>query len=230
MNYWASTFVPWEAQFDFTFYGAIDAHMAVSVVIENNFVGGSQRSGILYNGGLCPGTAFIQPGMNHSIKNNIVHSALAGVTTFPGFTYASSGTLGSALKCVSISGFTIFKSVNWGIYYQNPPSVIFDSNVLVDNKVGILPYVLGPGLMTHMLTGKTVTFSNSIVVGRSSRFNCLTDSASASDLNMISAWKSTPFGSGVNGKGVVGVTIGNFIGSNNKAPIKPWFVKAFYLI
>ena len=95
MNYWGSTFVPWEAQYafisiynlkfiisiwinflfsinryDLTYWGAIDAHAADSIVMEGNFVSGAQRSGILFRGGLCPGVASIGGGMNHSVKNN----------------------------------------------------------------------------------------------------------------------------------------------------------------
>jgi hypothetical protein len=217
MNYWATVFVPWEAPFDVTYWGAIDAHMADSIVLEDNFVAGAQRSGILFKGGLCPG-ASIGVGMNHSIKNNIVHSSLAGVSVYPSYTY-------SQLDCVLMSTFTVFKSVNWGIYYQNPQAVIFDSNVLVDNRVGVLALVIEPNEVTHEPTSKTVKIRNSIFIGRSSSFNCTTD-VSPTDFNSKWALSIRAFGAGPepNESGMIGLVSGCFLGAQNKMPKKPWFV------
>ena len=218
MNYWASVFVPWEAPFDVTYWGAIDAHKADSIVLENNFVAGAQRSGILFKGGLCPG-ASIGVGMNHSIQNNIVHSALAGVSIYPDYTY-------SQLDCVSISSFTVFKSAHWGIYYQNTQSVIMDSNILVDNQVGVFSHVLLPNMLTHEPTSKTMRIRNTIFIGRSSAFNCSTD-LKPNDFNSLWATKITAFGAGPepNESGMIGLTPANFLGAGNGMPKKPWFVK-----
>jgi hypothetical protein len=46
LNYWACTFVPWEAPYTSDYWGAIDMHLSESVVLENNYVAGSQRIGI----------------------------------------------------------------------------------------------------------------------------------------------------------------------------------------
>ena len=222
LNYWASTFVPWEAPFDVTYWGAISAYNADSVVIENNFVAGAQRAGILYKGGLCPGVSSIGVStsgvaMNHSIQNNIIHSCLAGAAIYPAFTY-------DQLNCISMTGFTVFKSVHWGIYYQNPQSVILDSNILVDNQVGIISFILGPNMLSHELSGKTAQIRNSIFIGRSSSFNCLTD-VKPTDFNSIYAKSINSFGAGpedLGENGMIGLTPGNFIGKSNGAPFKPW--------
>ena len=214
MNYWASVFTPWDAPFDTTYWGAIDAHLADSIVLEDNFVAGAQRSGILYNGGLCPNVTSIGAGMNHSIKNNIVHSSLAGVSIYPDYSYPQ-------LNCVLISDFIVFKSVHWGIYYQNPSSVIIDSNILVDNRVSIAPLVIGPGEITHLLTNMNIQISNSILIGTSSSFNCLTD-VKPNDFN--SQWATTiqAFGGGKTEAGNIGIITGTFLGGGNGCPRKPW--------
>ena len=219
MNYWASVFIPWEAPFDKTYWGAIDAHMADSIVMENNFVAGAQRSGILYKGGLCPG-ASIGVGMNHSIKNNIVHSSLAGVSLYPDFSY-------SQLNCVSINDFTIFKSVHWAIYYQNPSSVIIDSNVLVDNRVSVAALVIGDGQLSHLITGDTIQIKNSILIGTSSTFDCLTD-VKPNDFNSFHATTIQAYGGGPTEAGNVGIITGTFLGATNMMPIKPWY--NYYLV
>jgi len=222
MNYWASWFLPWQAPFDVTYWGAIDAHKADSIVMENNFVAGAQRSGILFKGGLCPGVASIGTGMNHSIQNNIVHSALAGVSIYPDYTYEQ-------LDCVSMSGFTVFKAVHWGIYYQNTQRIVMDSNILVDNQVGVFSNILIPNMLSHEPTSKTLQIRNSIFIGRSTSFNCSTDTK-PNDFNSLWATKIVAFGAGPAESGMIGLTPGNFLGSGNGMPKKPWFLDLDFYI
>jgi hypothetical protein len=217
MNYWASTFVQQDALFDFTYWGAIDAHMADSAVIENNFVSGAQRTGILYRGGLCSGVVNGQ-GMNHSIQNNIVHGAFAGVAVYPDYPMWKV----NSAACVAISGFTVFKSVHFGIYYQNAPSVVLDSNILVDNQVGIYTFILGPSVLDHVLSGKTCQIKNTVIVGRSSSFNCSTD-LKPKDFNARNAPLIFAVGCGADNAGMCGLTIADFISrSNGMTDGKPW--------
>ena len=213
MNHWASTFIQWEAPFDRTYWGAVDAHMADSVVIENNFIAGAERTGLLYKGGLCAG-ASIGVGMNHSIKNNTIHGALGGVTVFPDYSYGQ-------LSCVSVSTFTIFKCAHFGIYYQNPQSVIADANVYIDNQVNVYLKVIEPSPLDHTLSQKTSQVTNSLFIGRSSTFDCDYDQK-PSDFNFLNADTITAYGAGHDDKGMVGVSWANFIASANMAPIKPW--------
>ena len=207
-------------RYDLTYWGAIDAHAADSIVMEGNFVSGAQRSGILFRGGLCPGVASIGGGMNHSVKNNIVHSSLAGVSMYPYYSY-------SKQSCLSISNFVIYKSVHWGVYYNSPPSAIIDSNILVDNRIAVAALVIGEGQKSHRLTGKTIQISNSIVVGRSSSFNCTTD-VRPNDFNSKFASPIKAFGAGTTEAGNIGIITGTFLGSQNVAPKEPWFVNYFY--
>ena len=187
MNYWASSFITWDAQFDATYWGAIDAHNADSAVIENNFIAGAERSGLLYKGDTCSGES-VGSGKIHSIKNNIIHGALAGVVIFPSYFFTT-------ITCVSISNFTVFKSAHWGIYYQNPYRVILDSNILVDNQVSVFTMVDGPRSLDHATSNKTVKVTNSLFVGRSSSFDCIRD-VKPSDLNFVSAITIPAFGAG----------------------------------
>jgi hypothetical protein len=222
MNYWASVFTPWVAPFDTTYWAAIAVHHADSVVLEDNFVAGAQRVGILYNGGLCPNGSLIGGNMNHSIKGNIVHSSLAGVAVLPDFQYNI--TLDAyGLTCVSITNFVIFKSVHWGIYYQNPSSLIVDSNILVDNRVGIAALVIGVDQLEHIVTKNSIQMSNTILIGRSASFNCTTDvPLDDSDLNTQWATTIRAYGGGPTEAGNIGMLTGTFLGHTNTAPKKPW--------
>ena len=187
LNYWGSSFITWDAQYDKTFWGSITAHLADSVVIESNFIAGAERSGIFFRGDICPGES-LGPGLNHSIKYNTIHGALGGVVHWPKYTFTH-------ITCVSFSHYTIFKSTNYAIYYQNPHRLILDSNILIDNQVSIFAMVLGPSGLEHLTSNKTVEVTNTLFVGRSASFDCTRD-VKPSNLNYLMAPLMVSYGAG----------------------------------
>jgi hypothetical protein len=174
MNYWGSVFVPDEAKLDSTFMGSITANAAQSAVIEYNFIAGAQRTGLLYKGDVCAGQSIGSgsgsgsSSRNHSIKFNTFHSCIIGLAIFPDDSF-------SQLTCISISHSLIFKSVFYGVYYQNPYTLNVDSITFVDNQVGMVAFVLGPASLAHLTSNKKVQITNSVFVGRSNAFNCSMD-------------------------------------------------------
>ncbi len=213
MNYWASSFVPWQAPFDKEYWGAIDVHIADSAVIENNFVAGAERVGIMLRGSPCAGYSL---GRNilHSIKNNTVYGALAGAAILPLFVYTE-------ISCLEMSNFIIYKSTHYGIYYQGPASFVSDSNILIDNQINIMAIVYRPSLLTHEYVEKKYLVKNSLIVGQSPSFNCEKD-RKPDDLNFQEAFGIRAFGAGVDKNGVVGLVWANFYTGSNGAPLKPW--------
>ena len=213
LNYWASTFLTWEAPFDKFYWGALDVSEADSVVMENNFVAGAERIGVFFKGDVCAGGT-LGSGKNHSIKNNIVYSSLGGVVILPTQFFPG-------LTCVRISGFTVFKSSHWGIYYQGFASVIVDSNTLIDNQVNVFTFVFSPSILNHETTNKTARVKDTAIVGRSSQFNCSSDTK-PNDLNLNQATTITAYGAGVDNQGFIGIVWANFLSGANGAPGKPW--------
>lgn len=211
--YWSSTFLTWEAEFNTDYWGAVDAHLADSFVLENNLIAGSERLALFYKGDVCQGQNFTK-GMNHSIKENTIYSSMAGVVILPEFFYEN-------FRCIRISGFTVFKSMHWGIYYQGKQSIVLDNNKLIDNYVNAFTYVIEPPPIEHQVSMKTYDIKNSLVVGQSSTFNCLTDKR-PDDINFMSAKKIFAFGAGDGEVGKIGVVWAQFLGSSNNAPNKPW--------
>lgn len=214
-NFWASTFVTWEAAFDLDYWGAIDVHLADSVVLEDNFVAGAERIGIFFKGGLCDGES-LESGLVHSIKNNTVYSAFGGVVIWPTYSF-------NQLDCVTISNFTVFKSVDYAIYYQNIQSIVIDSNILVDNQVGILGFVLQPPSVYHVFGNKTFNITNTIIVGNSPFLNCTTD-LKPTGVNAKYATTIKAIGAGPNALGKIGIVWPNFMSSSNDVPFNSWFV------
>lgn len=217
-NFWGSTFVPWEAKFDIDFRAAISAYLAESVVLEGNMVAGAERIGIYVIGDVCPGES-LGTAYNHSVRNNTVYAALAGVAAMPKFVYPQAT---ANVTCALIRNFTLFKNFHWGLYHQTVYSLLSDSNVYVDNRISKFSMILEPAAGTHLLGSKFDIVSNSLFVGQSSAFNCTRDVTPNSTLSYQYAGNSKPYGVGFADSGKVGLTWANFLGTGNGAPYKPW--------
>ncbi|CAF0939901.1 unnamed protein product, partial [Brachionus calyciflorus] len=212
-NRWLPSFWFWELINELPNYmGAIDIHAADSAVVENNFIAGSERVGLLFKGDVCIGDEFTK-NQNHSIKNNTIYSTISAVTILPSQRFI--------LDCVRISNFTVFKSNYWGIYYQNPETVRVESNILIDNQINIFTQVITPNILDHSMSNKKTFIQNNLIVGQSPNFNCTTDIKS-DDLYYANAGSVESYTSGPNDLSKVGVTWAQFLSGSNNAPLKPW--------
>ncbi|CAF0756351.1 unnamed protein product [Brachionus calyciflorus] len=212
-NRWINSFWPWlESTIETNYMGAIDIQGADSAVIEDNFIAGSERVGLLYKGDVCEGDNFTR-NQNHSIKNNIIYSTISAVTILPSHSFI--------LDCVKISGFTIFKSSHWGIYYQNTQTVHVESNILIDNQINIFTQVITPNILDHSMSNKRTYIKNNIIVGQSPSFNCSTD-VKSSDSYYTNAGSVVSYTAGPNDRSKVGLTWAQFLSGSNAAPRKPW--------
>lgn len=210
--YWGPTWETWNAEFNTDYFGAVDGHQADSFVLEDNFIAGAERLGLFYKGDLCDGDSL--PGMNHSIKNNTIYSSMAGVVVLPDYYLETQG-------CIKIAGFTVFKSMHWGLYYQAPMSVIVENNTLIDNYVNVFTMVIQPATIEHIFSGKYYKLRNTHLIGMSKEFDCVKD-IRPMDLNFEMAKKITAFGAGPTELGKIGMVWSNFLGASNMAPNKPW--------
>lgn len=217
LNYWPGTFVPWQAEFLIDYFGSIDVRNSESVVLENNYIAGSERIGLHYRGDVCYNEMTSK--LNHSIQNNIIVGTLAGVAILPLWGYTQ-------FNCTKISKFTIFKSVHHGIYYNNAPSVIVDSNILVDNQLNVLLKVIKPAITEHEMSGKTMTVKNSLIVGKTDSFDCIND-IYPNNINTKFAKTITAYFTGnlpaSSPRGKAGISWADFSSGSNGAPYKPWY-------
>jgi hypothetical protein len=176
-------------------------------------VAGAERVGISFKGDVCPGET-ISAGKNHSVKSNIVYSSLAGVTLF-------SGSFLPKTTCVRVSGFTVFKSSHWGLYLNTPLSLLIEANTLIENQVGVFPFVIFPKSTDHDASNKTIVVQNNVIVGRTPQFNCDRD-VKPDDMNANLAELMYSYGAGADYKGFIGIVWSNFISDRNGAPINHW--------
>ena len=150
---------------------------------------------------------------NHSIKNNIAIGALAGVAIMPGTSLRS--------DCTKISSFTIYKSVHYGIYYQDGSNIVVDSNIIIDSQINVFAKVVFPSILSHQTSNKYTLIRNSLIVGKSKDFSCTKDLI-PNDFNSLYATTITAFGAGLNGRGKIGIAWADFNSATNGAPFKPW--------
>jgi len=205
---WVGSILPWTADLDIKYLGAVNLDEADTYVLEDNYIAGADRIGILYRGDLCQGEKIIN-GWNNSVKGNTVVAALAGIAIFPSLPLVADNYL-LELDCVRISGFTIFKSSHWGIYYQGKGSVMIDSNIVADNQINIFTFVIKPSSVNHEVGGKVATIQNNLIIGQSPTFNCSTD-VKPSDQNFLKAATIQSFGSGSSESGKIGIVWSNFL-------------------
>ena len=213
LNIWSGTVLTQYAPFNKKFFGAIDISSADSSVVENNLIAGSQRLGLHFRGSPCGG-ASLGVGLNHSINGNQIYGALFGAAVY-------SPLDPFKLSCLQFSNFLIYKSVSAGLYAQVPANIIMDSNILIDNFINIFPQVYTPTSVSHFFDStRSITVSNSLIIGKSPSFNCLTD-VPPTDLNSQYSKTATPISTTSGGK--IGLVWANFLDSHNLAPSRPFF-------
>ncbi len=213
LNRWSSSLVTKNAPFDKEFPGAIDVHQADSAVVEDNFIAGVERIGLLYRGAACADET-VGANLMNSISGNTIYGSMFGVVILAFYTPFN-------LDCIQMSGFTVYKAFSAGIYYQWSSNVIVSSNVLVDNQMNIFTQVFGPPALTHISENKYMQIENNLLVGTSPGFNC-NDVVDQSSVNM--QFGSTGLGYTTLSGGKIGLVWSNFLSGSNNAPVKPLLV------
>jgi len=127
-----------------------------SGVVENNFLAGV---GFGYSGDSCPYGQQFSSNLNSSIKNNIIHGSPLGVS-LNGWDLMYREI---DLDCLKISGFTVYKSSIYAIMYKGVSEVFIDSNILVDNQIGVYSYIFSPRSTTHVVGTKKTLIQNSLI-------------------------------------------------------------------
>jgi hypothetical protein len=184
--------------------GAISGLEATNLILEGNRVSGSER--LAYHLPL----QSCSTSMSDWYSDNVARSSLIGTATLPDEVHPNS--------CNRISGLTALKCTDFGVYYENKQSVIFEDLTLADNQVAIFPMVIGPSATGHAFENKTVTIKNVKIVGTTSSFDCTTDRVDGSDHNIELSANSRSFDSSRR----IGITFGTFNSGSNKAPVKPF--------
>ncbi|KAM3858592.1 fibrocystin-L-like [Diretmus argenteus] len=204
LTLWPGSYKGREEGFNFEWNAAIEVNEGTNVVLQHNIVAGYERVGYRIDGEPCPGFRNNNPKWHH----NEAHGGLFGV-------YLNKDGLPG---CVLIQGFTVWRSFDYGIYFQARTNVIVANVTLVDNGMGIMPLIFSPPSLSHLYADKEAHIQNALIVGNSPNYNC-SDSLSTRDFNMrISSSHRAPRPRNGGRSGICWPTFGS---EHNNAPVKP---------
>ncbi|XP_060584412.1 fibrocystin-L-like isoform X2 [Ruditapes philippinarum] len=193
-------------EFNLALEYAIEAISSKSLQMHDNYVCGSERIGYHVPGIACDATEIFY-------SNNFAVGNLIGAAILPD----DKLTLD---KCVKLSGFTVFKNFDVGLYYHNTLSLVASDNIYSDENTGIFPMVIGPNPLTHEIGGEYAEVKDSIVIGTSSVTNCNEETEPSGDyIDLSSKHRSSR---GPNSERL-GLLMAVFTGGKNNCPIKPCF-------
>jgi hypothetical protein len=100
-------------------------------------------------------------------------------------------------RCAEISGFTVWKNFDWGLFFYTKSRVIVSNCVFADNTNSINPHVYQPPALSHVTADKFVHVRNTTFIGRTASWDCVTDKVApkGSVVNSIQRAKKSPSGS-----------------------------------
>lgn len=193
------TFNPrWEA--------GIEAMGATELYLQDNLVTASERIGYHVPLLACNDTS-------GRYNNNKAYSNLIGVFILP-------GEVDKDASCVKMNDFTVWKSHDFGLYYQDGLEFLSENNMLIENNNGMVALITGPASLSHVYADKRVNVRHTTFVGQTSSFDCSNDKAPVGDDNFILSANSRP-SFGPDG-GMVGLVFPNYNSGGNGAPLKPF--------
>lgn len=179
---------------------------ASGLVLKNNLVTGSERF------------AYHVPPQDCDDESDLMNNNKAYGNVVGGPVVTPHDVL-SQTDCAKISGYTVWKTFDYGVYYQNRPSIIFDNILSIDNRNGLFPIVIEPDSVQHLYADKFVQVQGSTFVGQTDSVECDIDVAPENDDNYKLSEKARhtnlPF------DGWVGLTVGNFYKKDNGYPSHP---------
>ncbi|XP_035847175.1 fibrocystin-L-like [Sander lucioperca] len=197
--------------YNYAWNAAIEVNEGTNVVLQHNIVAGYERVAYRIDGEPCPG--YINK--NEKWIHNEAHGGLFGV-------YLNKDGLPG---CSLIQGFFVWRSFDYGIYFQTIMNVIVSNVTLVDNGMGIMPLIFAPPSLSHAYADKTAHIQNALIVGSSPSFNC-SATLPRSDFNMvISNGHRAPRPLKGGRSGICWPTFGS---AHNSAPISPHHVNNNY--
>uniref|UniRef100_A0AAQ5X4Y6 Polycystic kidney and hepatic disease 1 (autosomal recessive)-like 1 n=1 Tax=Amphiprion ocellaris TaxID=80972 RepID=A0AAQ5X4Y6_AMPOC len=211
MSLWPGSYQDREEPFNFDWNAAIEVNEGTNVVLQHNIVAGYERVAYRIDGEPCPGNV----NNNEKWIHNEAHGGLYGV-------YLNKDGLPG---CSLVQGFFIWRSFDYGIYFQTIMNMVISNVTLVDNGMGIMPLTFAPPSLSHAFADKTVKVQNSLFVGSSPNFNCSLG-LDVTDFNLATSASHRAPRPPKGGRS--GVCWPNFASAHNTAPAKPHHLNMNY--
>ena len=186
----------WTANFEIT--------GALGINFTYNHAAGGNKAGIHTDGEDCIESSSV-------IRHNVAHSTLHC------FHMGYSG--GSPTLCSRFDNITAYACNHYGFFTFSPAGIQIYDSTFINNKVAIFSTAIGPSILSHILSTKTVEIERSKIISASRTFNCDDDELIpdiARHPNSFSPGILSPTG------GHVGIVQPTFLSGRGKFPKFAW--------
>merc|ERR1711892_1253199 len=147
----------------------VDTEMTTDVTVTNNRVTGVDGSCFAGAGEACDASESCSATSVGVDSGNVGHSCLRGYYM-----------LRVGQSCNRVAGFNFYKISHFGVLFYTSKAVshnVLDNVIIADSRVAVASVMAGPDSVLHIAESKTATVKNSVVVGKSSAFDCDYDGA-----------------------------------------------------
>lgn len=116
------------------------------------------------------------------------------------------------------SNFTLWKNLDYGVFYIGSASSSVVNLKAADNGVGVFQFIMGPAALAHRYADKYANVKNSLIIGTSDELNCSTGLGDRSDFNIAVSNEKIKFHSSPLR---IGITMPTFSSGSNACPNMP---------
>ena len=121
-------------------------------------------------------------------------------------------------QCTMYSNFTVWKNLDYGIFYLGSASSSVENLQAADNGVAVFQFIMGPASLGHRYQDKYANVKNSLIIGTSDELNCATAQGDKSDFNIQNSRGKVQSHSAPRR---VGITMPTFTSGSNACPEMP---------
>ena len=195
----------WTANYELT--GATD------LTLYGNSAAGGARAGYHTNGENCLVEGFMPQWMN-----NIAHSTLMGIH----LPYPDGHVSGTTRGCSALHNFHIYSAYHYGIFSFSRAGIQISDCTLVNNYAAVFTAVIGPPALSHAISEKTVTISDTRIISSIHNGDSVANCTAYSHKPVIAYHPRSHSGIQTLTSGHVGIILTSFTSGSGGFPKFPW--------
>ncbi len=186
---------------------------AINLKLIGNSAAGGAKVGYHTNGENCLDDDFVP-----QWQNNIAHSTLNCIH----IPYKDGHFSGTTSGCSALHSFHIHNCYHYGIFSYCPAGLHVSKTTLVNNYAAIFVAVMGPSSRSHEFSDKSVSISDSRIIGGIHKDGPVSDCEAYSRKPVIADHPRSHSGIQSPTGGHVGVIIPSFVSGQGHYPKAPW--------
>ena len=186
---------------------------ATNLTLIGNSAAGGAKVGFHTNGENCLHDGFIP-----QWQKNIAHSTLHGIH----IPYSDGHFSGLTSGCSAIHSFHIHNCYHFGVFSYCPAGLHISETTLVNNYAAVFVAVIGPGSRSHLFGSKSVSISDTRVIGGIHTDGSISDCVAYSRRPLIAEHPRSHSGIQSPTKGHIGIITTSFVSGQGHFPKAAW--------